>query len=122
MKKDIILSVSKDLGISPDVVEKVYKAYWLYIKTTIEALPLKEDLTEEEFSKLRTNFNIPSLGKLSCTLDKYKGTIPKANINETVPAPNDRAIKAITIILFSTKKAACSSLPICKKIFSYNSR
>lgn len=74
MKKDIILSVSKDLGISPDVVEKVYKAYWLYIKTTIEALPLKEDLTEEEFSKLRTNFNISSLGKLSCTLDKYKGT------------------------------------------------
>mgnify|MGYP000488904576 FL=1 len=74
MKKDIILSVSKDLGISPDVVEKVYRAYWLYIKTTIEALPLKEDLTEEEFSKLRTNFNIPSLGKLSYTLDKYKGT------------------------------------------------
>ena len=74
MKKDIILSVSKDLGISPDVVEKVYKAYWLYIKTTIEALPLKEDLTEEEFSKLRTNFNIRSLGKLSCTLNKYKGT------------------------------------------------
>lgn len=74
MKKNIILSVSKDLGISPDVVEKVYRAYWLYIKTTIEALPLKEDLTEEEFSKLRTNFNIPSLGKLGCTLDKYKGT------------------------------------------------
>ena len=74
MKKNIILSVSKDLGISPDVVEKVYRAYWLYIKTTIEALPLKEDLTEEEFSKLRTNFNIPSLGKLGCTLDKDKGT------------------------------------------------
>ena len=46
----------------------------IIIKTTIEALPLKEDLTEEEFSKLRTNFNIPSLGKLSCTLNKYKGT------------------------------------------------
>lgn len=74
MKKDIILSVSKDLGISPDVVEKVYRAYWLYIKTTIEALPLKEDLTEEELSKLRTNFNVPSLGKLSCIWNKYKGT------------------------------------------------
>lgn len=74
MNKDIILNVSSTLGISPNVVEKVYKAYWLYIKTTIQALPLKEDLTDEEFSKLRTNFNIPSLGKLSCTLDKYKGT------------------------------------------------
>ena len=73
MKKDIILSVSKDLGISPDVVEKVYRAYWLYIKTTIEALPLKEDLTEEEFSKLRTNFNIGSLGKLFVTYKHYVG-------------------------------------------------
>lgn len=73
MKKDIILSVSKDLGISPDVVEKVYKAYWLYIKITIEALPLKEDLTEEEFSKLRTNFNIGSLGKLFVTYKHYVG-------------------------------------------------
>lgn len=71
MKKDIVLSVSKDLGISPDVVEKVYKAYWLYIKTTIETLPLKEDLTEEEFSKLRTNFNIGSLGKLFVTYKHY---------------------------------------------------
>ena len=73
MKKDIILSVSKNLGISPDVVEKVYRAYWLYIKTTIEALPLKEDLTEEEFSKLRTNFNIGSLGKLFVTYKHYVG-------------------------------------------------
>ena len=73
MKKNIILSVSKDLGISPDVIEKVYRAYWLYIKTTIEALPLKEDLTEEEFSKLRTNFNIGSLGKLFVTYKHYVG-------------------------------------------------
>lgn len=73
MKKNIILSVSKDLGISPDVVEKVYRAYWLYIKTTIEALPLKENLTEEEFSKLRTNFNIGSLGKLFVTYKHYVG-------------------------------------------------
>lgn len=73
MRKDIILSVSKDLGISPDVVEKVYKAYWLYIKTTIEALPLKENLTEEEFLKLRTNFNIGSLGKLFVTYNHYVG-------------------------------------------------
>lgn len=74
MNRDIYLDVSRTLNISPEVIEKVYKAYWQYIKSTIQALPLKEELTEEEFSKLRTNFNIPSLGKLSCTLDKYKGT------------------------------------------------
>lgn len=73
MNRDIYDFVAKLLGMSPDVVEKVYKAYWLYIKTTIESLPLKKDLTEEDFTSLQKNFNIPSLGKLTCTLDKYKG-------------------------------------------------
>lgn len=71
MKKEIILDVSRNLDISPDVVEKVYKAYWSFIKETIQVLPLKDNLSEEEFSTLKTNFNVPSLGKLACTLDKY---------------------------------------------------
>ena len=29
-------------------------------------------MSDEEFSKLHTNFNIPSLGKLCCTLDRYR--------------------------------------------------
>ena len=71
MKKEITLDVSRNLDISPDVIEKVYKAYWSFIKETIQALPLKDNLSEEEFSTLKTNFNVPSLGKLACTLDKY---------------------------------------------------
>ena len=71
MKKEIILDVSRNLDISPDVIEKVYKAYWSFIKETIQALPLKDNLSEEEFSTLKTNFNVPSRGKLTCTLDKY---------------------------------------------------
>lgn len=90
MDKDVYLDVSRTLGISPDVVEKAYKAYWLYIKTTIQALPLKEDLTEEEFSKLRTNFNIPSLGKLSCTLDKYRGTKKRFKLIEKLRNAEDK--------------------------------
>lgn len=74
MNKDIILEVSRTTGLSPDKIEKVYKSYWSYIKTIIQSLPLKEDLTDEEFSTFRTNFNIPSLGKLSCTKEKYKST------------------------------------------------
>lgn len=73
MNKDILNNVSRTLGISPNVIEKVYKAYWLYIKTTIEALPLKDNLNEEEFLKLRTNFNIGSLGKLFVTYKHYIG-------------------------------------------------
>ena len=73
MNKDILNNVSRTLGISPDVIEKVYKAYWLYIKTTIEALPLKDNLNEEEILKLRTNFNVPSLGKLYETWNRFVG-------------------------------------------------
>ena len=67
---DIVIKVSKELEIPPEVVDKVYKSYWMFVKQTIQALPLKEELTDEDFKKLKTNFNIPSLGKLSCTYDR----------------------------------------------------
>lgn len=69
---DIVEAVSKDLNIPVEVVSKAYKSYWEFIKKTIQALPLKEDINEEEFSNLRTNFNLPSLGKLVCTYDKVQ--------------------------------------------------
>lgn len=71
--KDLITQVSKELSLPYKVVDKVYKSYWRFIRDTIQNLPLKENLTEEDFQKLRTNFNIPSLGKLSCTYDRVKG-------------------------------------------------
>lgn len=68
---EIITKVSQETGLPGRVVDKVFKAYWSFIRTSIQALPLKENLSEEEFLKLRTNFNIPSLGKLSCTYEDY---------------------------------------------------
>ncbi len=67
---DIVNVVSSEMNIPKEVVDKAYKSYWEFIKNTIQALPLKDDINEEEFSKLRTNFNIPSIGKLSCTYDR----------------------------------------------------
>lgn len=72
MNKDIINKVSEELGLPREVVRTAYNSFWEYIRTTIKELPLKEELTEEEFSKLQTNFNVPSLGKLTCTHDRYK--------------------------------------------------
>ena len=72
MSQSIYEEVSKMLDIPAKTVEKVYKYYWLFIKDKIENLPLKEDLTEDEFNMLKTNFNIPSVGNLYCTWDKYK--------------------------------------------------
>ena len=65
--------LSRELNLPTDVVVKSYKAYWLFIRQTIEELPLKEDMDEKTFSRLRTNFNIPNLGKLACTYERYIG-------------------------------------------------
>ena len=70
---DIIGKVSSNTGIPVEVVNAAYKSYWRFIKETIQSLPLKNNIDEEEFAKLRTNFNIPSLGKLTCTYDRMIG-------------------------------------------------
>lgn len=70
---DIIGKVSEEMNLPKGVVDKTYKAFWLFINQSIQSLPLKENLSEEDFAKLRTNFNIPSLGKLSCTYKRMIG-------------------------------------------------
>ena len=69
---EIIAEVSKSTGLSKHFVDKVYKSYWRAVREHIVSLPLKEDLTDEEFMQLQPNVNIPSLGKLYVTLDRYK--------------------------------------------------
>lgn len=66
---DIITSVSKELNLPYKVVDKVYKSYWKFIRDTIKELPL-HTVKEEEFKDLKTNFNIPSLGKLTCSFNR----------------------------------------------------
>ena len=68
---NIYKQVAEEMNIPVEVVEFAYKSYWKFIRETIQELPLKEDLSEEEFAKLKTNFNIVSLGKLSCNHDRY---------------------------------------------------
>lgn len=68
---EIITKVSQETGLPGKVVDKAFKAYWFFIRTSLQALPLKEILTEEDFLRLKTNFNIPSLGKLTCTYEDY---------------------------------------------------
>lgn len=70
---DVVGRVSKELNIPEEVVSLAYKSYWSFIRQTIQSLPLKNDISEEEFAEMRTNFNIPSLGKLSCTFDRMVG-------------------------------------------------
>lgn len=70
--REALDQVANKLNIPVEVVKEAYESYWRYIRCTISELPLKEDLSEDEFNKLRTNFNIPSIGKLACPYDRYK--------------------------------------------------
>lgn len=81
---DIINKVSKELDLPEELIEKVYKAYWNFIRDTIEKLPLKTKLTQSEYNKLRTNINIPSLGKLNCTYNRYIGMRNRFNIIDKI--------------------------------------
>ena len=70
--EEIFGKVAEDTGLTKDFVGKVYKAYWKAIREHITSLPLKEDLTDEEFSNLQPNVNIPSIGKLYITPERYR--------------------------------------------------
>lgn len=88
---DIIDKVSKDTGLPFDIVYNTYKAFWLYIKSYIKELPLKEGITEEQFSNIKTNFNIPSLGKLGCIYTRYRNIKDRFdNIND-IKKRNEKA-------------------------------
>lgn len=70
---NIVETLSKELNVPTEVVDAAYKSYYSFMREVITNLPLKEDLSEEEFNSLRTNFNLPALGKLHCTYERYLG-------------------------------------------------
>lgn len=69
---EIISKVAASVGVPIRTTDRIYRAYWKGIREHIVSLPLKEELTDEEFLKLRPNVNIPSIGKLYVTLDRYR--------------------------------------------------
>lgn len=70
---EIVRTVADNMGSSTTFVDKVYKSYWKSVREHVKSMPLMEDLSEEEFLKLKPNVNIPSLGKLNVTLSRYMG-------------------------------------------------
>lgn len=61
------------------LIANTYTAFWRFIKENIEALPLKEDLSETEFNKYKKNFNLPYIGKLYCNYEDWEKTKERHN-------------------------------------------
>ena len=68
---NVYKQVALELGLNERDVKEAYNLYWKFFREEVEKLPLKEDLSEEDFNSLKTSFNVPSLGKFYCTYDRY---------------------------------------------------
>jgi hypothetical protein len=77
--EEIAKKLASELGLSVEAVINAYKAYWAFIREKIKELPLKKNLSEEDFNYLKTNFNLPSMGKLNCTYDDWERKHSKVN-------------------------------------------
>lgn len=77
--EDIYNKVATELNLDVSIVKETYKSYWKTIRDLIQELPLKDDLSEEQFKELKVNFNITRLGKLCVSYDRYKGVKKKFN-------------------------------------------
>ena len=101
----IYKKVAKDRNLSYKVVEDLYTLYWSFIREHIIKLPLKENLTEEDFDKLKNNFTLPLLGKLSCTYKQWLSSRKRLMIhkqkyneykkNKAIKLPSDNNCSSI---------------------------
>ena len=91
--KQIIKQVAKELNLPEDLVRNTYKSYWKVIRQIIENNNIKYSkdsiLTANEFNSKQMNINIPSIGKLNCTYDKYQKTIAKFNLINNIKRRED---------------------------------
>lgn len=69
--QQIIQKVAQKNNLSEELVDKVWKAYWKGIKYYLQQSDFKQDISKDQFDKLVTSINIPSLGKIYCTYDMY---------------------------------------------------
>ena len=91
--KQIIKQVAKELNLPEDLVRNTYKSYWKVVKQIIESKQIKsldnKLLSQGEFNNNIININIPSIGKLNCTYDKYQKTIAKFNLINNIKRRED---------------------------------
>ena len=67
-----VRKTSEELGVPITVVRQCYNEFWRFIKEKIESLPLTEEMvSEDDFNKMDTVFNVPSLCKVYCTYEQY---------------------------------------------------
>lgn len=70
---EIFTEAAKEMGMTKTVVKKIYMTFWRGVRDHIKGLPLKTDLTKEEFEQMKVSVNIPSIGKIYVPWETYEG-------------------------------------------------
>jgi len=58
-------------GLTVSEVRDIVRSQFEYVRVVNNALTIEDNLTREEFSKLKTNFTFPALGKLYASYFLY---------------------------------------------------
>ena len=67
---EILTKIAKEHDLSIKEVEDIYCSPFKFIRSITNELPVKDIDDEEELRKLKTNFTLPSLGKLHLNIFK----------------------------------------------------
>lgn len=70
--KKIIRLVAIETNQPEAKVEVIYRTYWKFIRDVFENLDFNSINTKEEFDKLKTSINLPSLGKIGIKWEKIE--------------------------------------------------
>ena len=67
-----IEKISEEMSIPKEVVIKVIESQYEFIRKKTKELHFDPNLTREEFDEMKTNFNIPCIGKLYASFYMYR--------------------------------------------------
>tara|TARA_R110000764_G_C10904930_1_gene371964 strand:+ start:576 stop:845 length:270 start_codon:yes stop_codon:yes gene_type:complete len=67
-----IEKISQEMSIPKEVVIKAIESQYEFIRKKTKELHFDPNLTREEFDAMKTNFNIPCIGKLYASFYMYR--------------------------------------------------
>ena len=71
--------IAKKYNLAINDVKAIILSQYEFIRETVKKIDIPDETTEEEFKDIKTNFNIPSLGKLYASHYLWRKIIDNKN-------------------------------------------
>jgi hypothetical protein len=78
-EKEKMREMAEKYNLTLDEVKEIVYSPYEMMRDVITKIEFKDELTEEEFKKLRTNFSMPHLFKLHASVYAFKEIVRKKN-------------------------------------------